>query len=611
MSFFPASGLGKDMNQDISVPFVILETMFSGSKNSFLFDDFSKIITFNYEDDLDSFFEEMEECLNEGFWICGYFSYEFGYFLEPALFSFREKSNRPLVWLGVSKKPKIANTNKLTIAGCGNDDSFEMKNFKPAVNFGEYKRKVKQIKRFLEEGLTYQVNLTFKNKFDYQGSEYSLYSKLKKAQPTKYGAVINTGEEVVLSLSPELFFRVQGNRIISRPMKGTVSRGVTVEEDAINRRWLENSEKIKAENLMIVDLLRNDLGRIADKVGVTSLFEIEKYKTLYQMTSTIEAKLSNNVAVKDVFTSLFPCGSVTGAPKIKTMRIIKELEVWPRGVYTGAIGYISPQREMCFNIAIRTVYLKSGEGEIGVGGGIVYDSIDKTEYEEAVLKAKFFIDNHYPFFLIETILWTKGEGYFLLPLHLKRVSASSGYFCIPLNVKKLRNALARTEKELMVSRAEKFKVRVLVDEDGDFTIEKQELSEIIGSIKIKVSSKRVNPKDVFLYHKTTNRKIYDEELTKARSEGFFDVIFLNRDQQVTEGAVTNIFIAKKGKLYTPPVECGLLNGVLRESFLRQGKAEEKIIFLKDVMEADRVYAGNSVRGVREAGISLERKVGRS
>lgn len=599
--------LEKLINQKFCFPAVVLETMFSGAAAAGLFTDFSRILTFNYGDDPDLFFEKIEGFLNRGLWVCGFFCYEFGYFLEPALFPLREKNDFPLVWLGVCKQPKMISPRKKYFASQTGAGDYVINNLSFDITVQEYHDRIERIKRYLREGLTYQVNFTFKSKFDFEGNVYDFYQALKRAQPTDYTAFINTGTEIILSLSPELFFLINGRRIIARPMKGTARRGRSAREDEKNKAWLSNSEKIKAENVMIVDLLRNDLGRLAEKVWVTKLFEIEKYRTLYQMTSTIEAKLKKKVSVKEIFSALFPCGSVTGAPKIKTMQIIKELEKTPRGVYTGAIGYISPRREMGFNVAIRTVHLKDGKGNLGIGGGIVYDSVSSLEYEEALLKAKFFIDKYYPFSLVETILWHRDEGYFLLPLHLERLIASGDYFFIPIEAEKLKNKLAKIEKELSVLEGEKFKVRVSVNEQGLFTIEKRGLPDLRGSVKIKVSSKRTNSKDIFFYHKTTNRRMYDEELNRARQEGFFDVLFLNQDNQVTEGAITNIFIEIKGKLYTPPVECGLLNGVLREFLLRAGKAKEKIIFLQDIIEADKVYAGNSVRGLREAVISSENK----
>jgi len=315
------------------------------------------------------------------------------------------------------------------------------------------------------------------------------------------------------------------------------------------------------------------------------------------MTSTIEGTIRDGVRIKDIFSSLFPCGSVTGAPKIKTMEIIKELEKEARGIYTGAIGYISPRKDVCFNVAIRTVSLKNGKGEMGIGGGIVYDSLEKSEFEEALLKAKFLTEKFPQFSLIESILWEKNEGYAFLSLHLRRLRNSCRYFAVPLDCAKLRENLRMLEKGIARG---KWKVRIAVSLEGEIHIDSEPLDEVKTPVKVKMSTRRINPQNVFLYHKTTRRDWYERERNKAVEEGFFDVIFLNNHEEITEGAITNIFALKGGRLYTPPVKCGLLGGVLREHLLREGKAQEKILHLEDISEADKLYIGNSVRGLLEA-----------
>lgn len=586
----------------LSSPFVFLETSSfdKENKSSFLFTDFTEILVFNHNDDVWEFFGKAESYLSKGHWLSGYFSYEFGYYLEPALYHLRRKTDFPLAWLGVCKRPLVINHGSRRPGAKEKELSGAIKNIKPSITRREYFSNIERIKKYIENGLTYETNFTFKVRFDFNGDPLDLYLGLRRSQSTPYTALINTGKDFTLSLSPELFFRQDGRNIVARPMKGTFSRGFTLEEDENNRKLLKASKKIKAENLMIVDLLRNDLGRVCEKVGTPKLFEIEKHRTLYQMTSTVEGRLRDDIGIKDIFLSLFPSGSVTGAPKIKTMEIIKKLEKEPRGVYTGAIGYISPQRNACFNVAIRTVLLKGGKGEMGVGGGIIYDSSKGSEYEEALLKAKFLIERPRRFSLIETILWEEKKGYYLLGPHIARLRNSCRYFSIPLDLNKLKTILKKSEKDLD---RRKWRVRILTSQGGGITVEKEPLEEIETSAKIRISSQRVNPDDAFLYHKTTLRGLYDKEIKKAREEGFFDVIFLNTRGEVTEGAITNIFVLKKRRLCTPPVKCGLLGGVLREYLLRKGKAKEKIIYLKDILDADKVYVGNSVRGLLEADIS--------
>lgn len=588
-------------------PYVFLETLVFDKENktSFLFSDFVDVLVFNHGDDPGLFFKKAESYLKKGFWLSGYFSYEFGYFLEPALYHLREYNKEPLAWLGVCKKPEVINHKEKRFFSKDNNSLsinyyWKGQNRKSDLNQPEYSRQIRKIKQYLEQGFSYQVNFTFKIKFDFEGKALDLYLDLRRSQPTSYAALISTGQSHIISLSPELFFKIEEGKIVSRPMKGTMSRGLTLRQDKKAKEFLRKSKKIKAENLMIVDLLRNDLGRIAEKVWVPNLFKIEKYRTLYQMTSTIEAKLKQNLKLKELFSSLFPCGSVTGAPKIKTMEIIKDLEKEPRGVYTGAIGYISPSQEACFNVAIRTIHIKDGKGELGVGGGIVYDSKDESEYSEALLKAKFFMEGVSKINLMETILWSKKYGYFLLELHLKRLKKSCKYFAIPLDIKAVRRKL----EEIVNFEKGRLKIRVLVNGAGNIHIERKVLEEVGSLVKVKISSRRVDPSNRFLYHKTDQRVLYNQERKKANSEGFFEVIFLNIQGEVTEGTISNLFILKHKQLYTPALECGLLAGTLREHLLNKGRVKEKVLYLQDILEADKVYIGNSVRGLIEAKIVL-------
>ena len=581
-------------------PFVFLETALidKENQNSLLFTNFSDILTFHDQDDPHVFFKKVEDYLAKGYWVCGYFSYEFGYFLEPALKDLREKSSLPLAWLGVSRSPNIINRKDLkrNLNAESPSLSYSVKNVCPNITEKEYSHALGRIKEYLEEGFSYQVNHTFKMKFDFQGDLFGFYLNLRRAQPTPYLAFINDGNNQVLSFSPELFFRIAHNQIITRPMKGTALRGLTLEEDQKRKNWLAQSEKIGAENVMIVDLLRNDLGRISEKVWVPRLFEIEQYHTLFQMTSTISARLMNNLSLFDIFSSLFPSGSVTGTPKIKTMKIIKELEKEPRGVYTGAIGYISPQGKSCFNVAIRTISLNEGKAQLGIGGGIVYDSLERSEYREALLKATFLTKKFPEFSLIESILWGPAKGYYLLDLHLGRLARSSEYFSIPLDTKKLKNALKKYERNLK----EKCKIRVLVDMDSEVKIEKEPLPDISQPVKVKISTQRIKSGDCFFYHKTTNRQFYDCERKQALKEGFFEAIFLNTKGELSEGTSTNIFLLKEGILYTPKLSSGLLPGVLREKLISEGRVRECTLYFKDLKEADKIYIGNSVRGLMGA-----------
>jgi len=568
------------------------------NQNSYLFKDFKGTLVFRAGDDLGSFFKKAETFLKKGYWLAGYFTYEFGYCLEPALIRFAPKTKDVLAWLAVCRRPQTIDHRPQT------GGRYEIKNIKQSVTRKQYAKDIRVIKKHLEQGDTYQVNYTFKTRFDFSGSPAGFYQALKSRQPTPYSALIFDGRCHILSFSPELFFRREGQKITARPMKGTLA----LNSDPL--RFI-GDPKTRAENIMIVDLLRNDLGRICQKgtVKATKLFALEKYPTLFQMTSTIQGRLKKSIGWQEIFTALFPCGSVTGAPKIETMKIIHGLEKEPRGVYCGAIGYIAPDQTACFNVAIRTAVIQPRciagmqpgcipamqRGELGIGGGIVYDSSPAREYQEALLKARFLTSPAPTFSLIETMLWQKAKGIYLEDLHFDRLARSLNYFSIALNIKALRKELRAKLKKLK----QDSKIRVLVDQQGRFAIAIDLFDRRQSSFKIKISQKRLDHQDPFLYHKTTLRDLYESELKLARKQGFFEVIFLNTKDQVCEGSFTNIFIQKHSRLYTPPVSCGLLPGVLRQHLLKTGKAKENILYLKDLRQADKVFVGNSVRGLLE------------
>ena len=583
--------LKKDLKEtllSIKPPFVFLETAVKDKSNkfSYLFFDFIDVIKFYPQDDVFKFFDKVQEFLEKGFWLVGYFNYEFGYYLEDSFLSFRKYTKEPLVWLGVSKKPIVLEDikePKIT-------KNFKIKNIIPNIDFLQYKENIKKIKKYLEKGLTYQVNYTFKLKFKFIGDPVDLYLFLRKSQPTSYMAFINTLDNFIISLSPELFFRIEKNKIISKPMKGTIQKGINYDQEISLIKKVLSDKKIKAENIMIVDLLRNDIGRISSKVWTEKLLEVERYRTINQLTSTICGRLKKNLKFKDIFFSLFPCGSVTGAPKIETIKIIKSIEKEPRNIYTGAIGYIN-KKNACFNVAIRTIRLYKNKGELGVGGGIVYDSLPKDEYKEAILKAKFLSEDFSDFFIFESILYKNGS-FFLLDLHLKRLFKSARYFSIPINIDNIKKEL----NSKFYRKTDNLKVKVLVDINGKIKIEKSKLDNIEEPVDVKISIYKTDPKNIFLYHKTSKRDLYDLELKKARKEGFFEVIFLNIYNELTEGSITNIFIKKDGIFYTPPISCGLLAGVLREKLIKEKKAKERLIKLTDLKGSD-LYIGNSVKGL--------------
>jgi len=462
-----------------------------------------------------------------------------------------------------------------------------------------------RVKDYIAAGDVYQINLTLKGRFDFDGDPMVLYQDLRRRQRVAHGALVVAPDFQVLSLSPELFLRIEDGKAEARPMKGTVARGASPEEDAVLRGWLRNDVKSRAENLMIVDLLRNDLGRVAEigSVRVSDLFTVESYPTLHQMTSGITARLRADVGLAEIAHGLFPCGSITGAPKMRAMEIIRELEPEARGVYTGAVGMLAPNGDALFNVAIRTVLLDERGGELGIGSGIVQDSDLQVEWEECLLKARFLTDEREPFQLIETLRWERGRGYYLLDHHLDRITRSAAYFGYPCDPGAVRRRLAQEAERFTDEMA--MRVRLLLDDDGAVTVESRPV-EIPGSdhvLTFVISEQRVESGDPFYYHKTTRRELYDGEFARLQAAtGCGEVVFLNERGEVTEGSRTNLFVERDGVLLTPPLRSGLLDGTLRRDMIENPSltVEERVLTLTDLDTAERIYLGNSVRGLMQA-----------
>jgi para-aminobenzoate synthetase/4-amino-4-deoxychorismate lyase len=440
------------------------------------------------------------------------------------------------------------------------------------------------------------VNFTFRLQAGFEGSAESLYRDLVNAQACGYGALVDTGQWVIASASPELFFEWRHGRIVSKPMKGTRRRGLMVHDDEDERARLEASEKDRAENLMIVDMVRNDLGRIArvGTVKVPALFTTEKYDTLWQLTSTIEAQPKTGTSLPDVFEALFPCASITGAPKLSTMGIIDELEPDPRGVYCGAIGFGGPgpggEPEWAFNVAIRTVVIDraAARATYGTGGGITYDSTTAAEYDEALLKAQVLARRSASFSLIETIRWS-AEGFWLLDRHLDRLIASAKYFDIPLDPAEVRASL----RAAGAGRAGPLRLRLAVARTGSISVEVGEVPAT-ATIMAAIDSMPVDPGDVFLYHKTSNRAMYEE--ARARGGDVDDVILVNPSGEVTETTIGNLAAEIQGSWWTPPVAAGLLPGTYRAELIAGGGLRERRITTEELKGAAGLARVNALRG---------------
>lgn len=562
------------------------------NKKQYLFHSPIEILTASTLNEIPEVFRRIEYHRTQGRWFAGYAAYECGYHFDTVIHSFTNSGTLPLIWFGVYSSPTSLSAELLD--GILLDDTPSIVDPRMTIDARDYSTTIDRIKEYIVNGDTYQVNFTDRYEFGHSGKPHDLYFALRQKQHVPYGAFLNTGAAQILSFSPELFFRRNGRTITTTPMKGTSRRGKNSEEDEQLSVWLRNDEKNRSENLMIVDLLRNDIGRICENgsVRVTEMYAVERFETVLQMTSTVSGTVKPDVTYYDMFKALFPCGSVTGAPKIRTMQIIHELERHPRGVYCGAIGYIAPDDQAVFSVAIRTITLTGTTGVMGVGSGIVYDSVAEKEYEECQIKAAFLLHTPPEFQLLETLSWN--NDYTFLHQHLARLKASADYFQIPFHEQTLLDALNATTRSL--KRNIIYRIRLLLFRSGIVTVEASEHIPSATSI-IKLAEERTSSADTFLYHKTTNRALYDRYRTIAMNEGVTDYIFRNEDGEITEGSVTNIFIEKEGKLCTPPIQCGVLPGIYRSEVLRTNPAAvEKIIKFDDLMNADAVYICNSVRG---------------
>ncbi len=456
--------------------------------------------------------------------------------------------------------------------------------------------KVEQIRRWISEGDCYQVNLTFPVDFTTYGHPLALYASLRARQPVRYGAFVLAPDATILSFSPELFFERHGCRVVTRPMKGTAPRGATAEADARNRAALLASSKEQAENVMIVDLLRNDLGRLAAPGGVNveALCAVEVYPTLWQMVSTISADLPD-ASLRDIFRALFPCGSITGAPKIRAMARIVELESGPRGLYTGALGWVAPGGDCRLNVAIRTLEIDAARhARLGIGSGIVIDADPAREYAECLLKASFVTGFDPGFELIETLRLVDG-AYPLMTLHLQRIESSARALGFACDVPAISEALVAVAR---VCRDGAYRVRLSLSHDGRLTVQHTTMPADVQQWQIVIADEALDGDDYLLRHKTTARSRYDAALARlAATPAVFDAIFCNTRGELCEGARSNVYVERGGVLLTPPVSSGLLPGVMRRHLLDSGRAVERVLYREDLLTAPAIYLSNALRGL--------------
>ncbi len=466
--------------------------------------------------------------------------------------------------------------------------------WRPSIGEAEYLEAVGRIRELIAAGDSYQVNLTFPLIAPFAGDPLALYARLLRSQRAGYGAYLDLGSHAVLSISPELFFHRRGDGLELRPMKGTRPRGRWTEEDDALAAELTASEKDRAENLMIVDLLRNDAGRVAvpGSVQVPRLFDVERYPTVHQMTSTVTAQIRPNIGLADLFGALFPCGSVTGAPKVRTMEIIREMEPSPRGIYTGAVGYVSVS-EAVFNVPIRTLVVDRGRGrvEMGVGSGITFDSDPSAEFAECLAKAAFVHHRPRDFELLETMRREPDGCVFLLERHLARMAGSARYFGFPFDEERVRRAV----KGAVAGASGEAKLRLRLAPTGRVTVEAAPLpAEADGPLRVAISRTPVDPADPALYHKTTDRALY--EAARAEHPGCDDVLLVNTRGELTESTRANLVVRIDGALVTPPLESGLLPGALRGDLLDRGSIRERVLRQEDLRLAGEHFLASALRG---------------
>lgn len=523
----------------------------------------------------------VERYAEQGCWCAGYVAYEAAPAFDPALVT-HPPGGLPVAWFGVFGSVAPTSLSRTPA---------QVLELAPCLPLHAFAARVMQIKEFIARGETYQVNFTFPLGGRDEADPFVRFSRMMRAQRCRYGAFIETPDFAICSASPELFFRWEGGRVICKPMKGTAPRGRWDEEDERFGASLPASAKDRAENLMIVDMIRNDLGRIAEfgTVRVERLFEVERFPTVWQMTSTVSAE--TRVGLVDIFRALFPCASVTGAPKVRTSGIIRELEVGPRGVYSGAVGFVAPGRRARFNVAIRTlVRFPDGRARYDVGSGIVWDSDAEREYAECMAKARVLTEEDSDFDVFTTLRWDGVEGLGMWSRHVRRMKRTCGYFGRAFD-----EALARAacEEAGRAFGAGACRLRLSVDAEGRHRVEASAFPPTLPT-RIAIAPVPIDVRTPFVFHKTTRRACY--EAARALRPDADDVLLWNEEGFVTETTIANVAFRRGDRWVTPPVRCGLLAGVMREELLERGEWIEGLVRRDEVLVGEEIQLCNALRG---------------
>ena len=532
---------------------------------------------------------------NDGLHAAGFIAYEAAPAFDPSLPA-REDGAFPLLWFGLFERFAQA---PLPEPDPGDHPPLS---WQSTASPETYRQCLRDIRQYIRDGDTYQVNYTYRLLARMEVDPWPLFVRMAGGDGAgaPYAAYLDTGDWVVCSASPELFFRLDGAAIESRPMKGTMARGRWYEEDQAMAAALRHSEKDRAENVMIVDMVRNDLGRLAltGSVQVPALFDIERYPTVWQMTSTVRAR--TQAPLDHILQCAFPPASITGAPKRRTMQIIAEMESTPRRIYTGTIGFLDPGRQGQFNVAIRTLlfHRPTGRAEYGVGGGIVWDSRPEQELAECRAKTKALRPPARDFDLLETMLWTPAQGIALLEYHLKRLAQSADYFGFQASIPDIRDGL---EGAVAALPAAPHRLRLLLSRGGGARWETTRLDgNAMGFADLVLAAHPIDRQDAFLFHKTTRRGVYEE--AKKTRPGAGDVLLFNDGGEITESTIANVAVEIDGVLWTPPLRCGLLPGTRRAWMLDHERLRERVITVEEALASPNVFLLNAVRGFQKAHI---------
>ena len=595
---------------------------------AWLFSDPIAEIHTNRPEQVAAALEQVDSYRRQGYYLAGYIAYEAAYALQPSLHRLAADAYaQPLVQFFVFRdvlRPSVAAISSALLKG------MESPPFLTALSCSEsehlYRDQLQAIHGLIRAGDTYQVNHTVRMQFDLEGRILDLYQLLRQRQPVAYSALLNLPNRTILSLSPELFIEKRGTSLTCKPMKGTASRGETEMEDQAILAAMQSDPKIHAENVMIVDLMRNDIGHIAKagSVHVSQLFAIQSYPTVFQMISTIHGEVDATLPFAKLMAGLFPCGSITGAPKLRTMEIIHELESTPRGIYTGAIGFITPDNDCVFNVAIRTLDFpgNSQSGEFGVGGGIIHDSDSNAEWQELHLKTQFLIGVNHDFQLIETFRYCHTSREIpRLAHHLDRLAHSADCFGFRHDRDGIHQRIMSYTREQAFNSGQK--IRLLLNAEGTLTLSSEPLdgpaADLTASLaqlaspnspasarraedalpSIIIAPETIDQHNRFRQHKTTRRALYNRAYATASQQGHYDILFYNHSGHLAEASRHNVIIRLDGQLITPPLSDGALPGIMRSSLLQEPQLAiiERSISRQDLYRADALFLCNAVRGV--------------